>query len=117
MSHRLKAFLIELPATASQADAKALARDLAATAGVEECDAGATRSLDVGQLTLWVSLAGGAASALGGAVTVVQQIIELCRSKGAKGARLVLADGTAIPIENLSAQALLELAGKADKPG
>ena len=108
MSHRLQAFLIELPADASYAAAKALAREVAATEGVDECDAG--------QITLWVTLAGSAVSALGGAATVVQQIVEMCRRKGAPGARLVLADGTSIPIERLSAQALLELAGKADKP-
>lgn len=116
MSHRLQAFLIELPADASHAAAKALAREVSATEGVQECDAGATRAIDAGQITLWVTLAGSAVSALGGAAAVVQQIVDLCRRKGAQGARLVLADGTSIPIDKLSAQALLELAGKADKP-
>ena len=116
MSHRLQAFLIELPADASYAAAKALAREVAATEGVDECDPGTTRAIDAGQITLWVTLAGTAVSALGGAATVVQQIVDLCRRKGAPGARLVLADGTSIPIEKLSAQALLELAGKAEKP-
>lgn len=116
MSDRLQAFLIELPADASYAAAKALALEVGATDGVKECDAGTTRAIDASQLTLWVTLASTAVTALGGAATVVQQIVDLCRRKGAQGARLVLSDGTSIPIENLSAQALLDLAGKADKP-
>ena len=87
MSHRLQAFLIELPADASYAAAKALAREVAATEGVDECDPGTTRAIDAGQITLWVTLAGTAVSALGGAATVVQQIVEMCRRKGAPGAR------------------------------
>ena len=58
MSHRLQAFLIELPADASYAAAKALAREVAATEGVDECDPGTTRAIDAGQITLWVTLAG-----------------------------------------------------------
>jgi hypothetical protein len=117
MSHPLQAFLIELPADATYAAAKDLAKEVGATQGVDECGAGTTRAIDAGQLTLWVTLAGGAVTALGGAATVVQQVVDLCKRKGAKGARLVLSDGTSIPIENLSAQALLELAGKAGAPG
>lgn len=115
MSHRLQAFLIELPADASYAAAKALAR----------------RSPPPREWTSAIPAPRGpsmpARSRCGsrwraprcrrwGAATVVQQIVEMCRRKGAPGARLVLADGTSIPIERLSAQALLELAGKADKP-
>ena len=92
MTHRLQAFLIELPSDATYASAKALAKDVGATHGVDECGAGTTRAIDVGQLTLWVTLAGSAVTALGGAASVVQQIIDLCKKKGAKGARLVLTD-------------------------
>ena len=117
MSDALQSFLIELPPDASYATAQALAKDVADTEGVDGCGASSTRAIDVAQLTLWVSLAGGAVTALGGAATVVQQIIDLCKKKGVKGARLVLTDGTSVPIDNLSAQALLELAGKAHKQG
>lgn len=112
MSHLFEAFEIELPAAVTPALAAELAQDVAATSGVGDSGASASRAIDAASLTVWVTLAGGAIGALGGAVTVITQIAELFRRKGVQGARLVLADGTSIPVEHLSAQALLDLAGK-----
>jgi hypothetical protein len=112
MSNPFEAFEIELPPSVSPALRAQLEAQVAATAGVDQCGPGDTRSLDPGTLTLWVTLAGTVVTTVGAALPVVKQIIEMCRGKGIKGAKLVLADGSVLQADEISADDLAKLAGK-----
>jgi hypothetical protein len=112
MSNLFEAFEIELPSDVSYDLRAQLEAAVASTQGVDQCGQGDTRSLDPAALTLWVTLAGTVVTTVGAAIPVVKQIIELCRSKGIKGAKLVLADGTVVQADEISAEDLMKLAGK-----
>lgn len=112
MSNPFAAFEIELPPGVSPAMRAQLEATMAATKGVDQCGQGDARSLDPGTLTLWVTLAGTVVTTVGAAVPVVKQIIDMCRNKGIKGAKLVLADGSVLQADEISADDLAKFAGK-----
>jgi hypothetical protein len=112
MSNPFEAFEIELPPGVSPAQRAQLEAAVAATAGVDQCGQGDARSLDPGTLTLWVTLAGTVVTTVGAAMPVVKQIIEMCRAKGIKGAKLVLSDGSVLQADEISADDLAKLAAK-----
>jgi hypothetical protein len=109
MSHALEAFEIELPPGVDKAALASLQQALAETGGVDQCGQSTARSLDPAALTLWVTLAGSVLTTLGAAVPVVRQIIDLCKRKGIKGAKLVLADGSVLQADEISSDDLLKL--------
>lgn len=112
MSNPFEAFVIELPDDVSPELRAQLESALAGTAGVDQCGQGGARSLDPGSLTMWITLAGTVVTTVGAAVPVVKQIIELFRGKGIKGAKLVLADGSVLQADEISADDLMKLSGK-----
>jgi hypothetical protein len=111
MSNPFEAFEIELPSGLSSAQRAELESAVAATPGVDQCGQGDTRSLDPGALTVWVTLAGAVITTVANAIPVIKQIMELCQRKGIKGAKLVLADGAVLEVDEISADDLMKLAG------
>lgn len=112
MSNPFEAFEIELPSGMSSAQRAELESAVAATQGVDQCGQGDTRSLDPAALTLWVTLAGTVITTVAAAVPVIKQIMELCQRKGVKGAKLVLANGTVLEVDEISVDDLMKLALK-----
>ncbi len=110
MTHLLDAFEITLPQEAGPSSLAALAQDLAQTPGVDQCGRSTTRSLDPATLTMWVTLAGSAITTAGAAVAVIKQVVDLIQRKGIKGAKLVLADGSVLQADEISADDLVKLA-------
>lgn len=109
MSHPLEAFLIELPAGTDPTTLKALEQELAQTAGVDQCRQSTARSLDPASITIYITLAGTVITAIGAAVPVVKQMIDLFKSKGIKGAKLLLSDGRVLQVDEISAGDLIKL--------
>jgi hypothetical protein len=58
---------------------------------------------------MWVTLIGSTITALGGAVPVVKQIIDLFKRKGIKGVKLVLANGSVLQADEITIEDLLKL--------
>src|SRR5262245_51989161 len=112
MENPFGAFEIELPPGVDKGVLAALQKALAETHGVDQCGQGATRSLDpatMATITMWVTLVGSTVTALGGAVSVVKQIVDLCKHKGIKGAKLVLADGSVLKADEITLEDLQKL--------
>jgi hypothetical protein len=117
MSTGFDAFEITLPKDADPALLAAVETELARTQGVDQVGRSAKRSLDPATLTMWITLAGTALTTAGAAVTVVKQVLELFQRKGIKGAKLVLADGSVLQADEISADDLLKLAQSQHKGG
>lgn len=117
MSTLFDAFEITLPKDADAALLATLQEELARTQGVDQVGRSATRSLDPATLTMWITLAGTALTTVGAAVPVVKQVLELFQRKGIKGAKLVLADGSVLQADEISADDLLKLAQSQQKSG
>lgn len=109
MSHPLEAFEIEMPAGVDPALLAQVEQTVAQTRGVSDCGQSTMRSLDASTLTLWVTLAGTIITTVGAAVPVVKQIADLFARKGIKGAKLLLADGSTLQVDEISADDLLKL--------
>ena len=109
MANLFEAFEIELPPGVDKGVLASLEQALAKTDGVDQCGQGTTRSLDPATITMWVTLVGSTITALGGAVSVVKQVIDLFKRQGIKGAKLVLADGSVLKADEISAEDLLKL--------
>jgi hypothetical protein len=117
MSTAFEAFEITLPEGTDPAALAAVQAELGRTQGVDQCGRSARRSLDPATLTMWITLAGTALTTAGAAVTVVKQVLELFQRKGIKGAKLVLADGSVLQADEISADDLLKLAQTQQKSG
>jgi hypothetical protein len=112
MANLFEAFEIEFPPGVDRSMLATLQEELAETDGVDQCDQSTTRSLDPATITMWVTLIGSTITALGGAVPVVKQIIDLLKRKGIKGAKLVLANGSVLHADEISVEDLLKLEKK-----
>jgi hypothetical protein len=110
MSTLFEAFEITLPEDADPALLATIETELARTRGVDQHGRSAKRSLDPATLTMWITLAGTALTTAGAAVTVVKEVLALFQRKGIKGAKLLLADGSVLQADEISADDLLKLA-------
>jgi hypothetical protein len=109
MTHPLEAFLIELPAGTDPTAIKDLEQQLAQIAGVEQCRQSTARSLDPASITMYVTLVSTVITAIGAAVPVVKQVIDLFKSEGIKGTKLMLSDGRVFQADDISVDDLLKL--------
>ena len=115
MNNPLQAFEIELPANTDPATVETLERELQKTPGVDQCGSSDTRSLDPAAMTMWIQLIGTGISTAAALVPVVKQVLELFKRKGIKGAKLKLAGGVTIDVDEISADDLLKLSTGAPK--
>lgn len=109
MTNPLEAFLIELPTGTNPTTIKALEQELAQTAGVDECRQSTARAIDPVSITIYVTLVATVITTIGAAVPVVNQVIDLFKSKGIKGVKLTLSNGQVIEVDNISVDDLLKL--------
>lgn len=109
MNHPLEAFLIELPTGTDPTTLEALELELAQTAGVDQCRQSTARSLDPASVTIYITLVSAVVTAIGTAVPVVKQMIDLFKSKGIKGAKFLLSDGRVLQVDEISADDLIKL--------
>jgi len=86
-----------------------LERELHETPGVDQCGYSNTRSLDPAAMTMWIQLIGTGISTAAALVPVVKQVLGLFKRKGIKGAKLKLAGGVTIDVDEISADDLLKL--------
>lgn len=114
MTHPLEAFLIELPAGTDPATLQALEQQLARTAGIDQCRRSSSRSLDPASITMYITLTSTVVTAIGAAVPVVKLVMDLFKSKGIKGAKLMLPDGEIFQADDISVNDLLKLSNKLD---
>jgi hypothetical protein len=109
MNNPLQAFEIEIPANTDPEVFGALRRELGETTGVDQCGPSTTRSLDPASMTMWITLVSTGITTAASLVPVVKQVLELFKRKGIKGAKLKLAGGVTIDVDEISADDLLKL--------
>lgn len=113
MSNPLQSFEIEMPVNTDPAIFGALRKELGETTGVDQCGPSTTRSLDPASMTMWVTLISTGITTAASLVPVVKQIVELFKRKGIKGAKLKLAGGVTLEVDEISADDLLKFSKSA----
>jgi hypothetical protein len=109
MAGQLDSFEIELPSGISESELQSLQQELGKIQGVEQCGLNTTRALDPVSLSVWFVLAKHALAAVGGAAPVIKAIADLFKSRGIKGVKLVLADGSTFQADEISVSDLLKI--------
>jgi hypothetical protein len=95
-------FEIELPASATEEDAAALEDALKQLDEVEDAGSTESRGIDPGMVSLWVQAVSGSLGVIGTAVPIIRKVLGVIRGRGVRGARLKLADGTEISVDEAS---------------
>ena len=102
-------FTIEFPKTVSDSELEALQTELKQTSQVEDAGSMGARGVDPQMIWLWVKVLSGVLGVVSTGVPIIQKIIEMIRGKGIKGAKITLADGTTISVDDTSAKDLENL--------
>lgn len=103
-------FSIELPTSVSDSDIETLKTEIkelenVTNAGLEDARSG----IDPVSLGIWVQTVTGILGLIGTAVPIIQKIIEMLRGKGIKGAKISLANGVVINVDEVSVKELERL--------
>jgi len=96
---------VELPGELSDAEVKALRDEIRQMSGVEDAGSQKARGVGPARPGIWVQLPTGALGAASG-VPIVQKIAETVRDKGIKGAKITLANGAMLSIDEISSRDL-----------
>ena len=102
-------FTIEFPNHVPDSELESLQAELATIIEVQDAGSMSSRSIDAQSLALWVSVATGVLGIVKTGVPLIQSIIGMVRSKGIKGAKITLANGTSFTADEISAEDLEKL--------
>lgn len=102
-------FTIELPTDVSDSELESIQAELKNIAEVEDAGSLNARTIDAQSLALWVSVATGVLGIVKTGVPLIQSIIGMVRSKGIKGAKITLANGTTFTADEISPEDLEKL--------
>ncbi len=97
---------IELPNTLSKTEVKGLRDEIRQLNEVVDADSQIARGVDAVTLGIWIQLATDIFGAVGSGMPIVQKIVELVRGKGIKGAKIVLANGGSVSVDEISVKDL-----------
>jgi hypothetical protein len=103
------AFTIEFPRTVSDRELEALQAEIKQVSEVEDAGSMGARGVDPQMIMLWVQVISGVLGVVSTGVPIIQKIIEMIRGKGIKGAKITLANGTTISVDDISAKDLESL--------
>lgn len=107
MTDLLQMIEIELPKSVERDLLDEIKASIATMDGVEKTGESSYMSVDPESIKLWFELASQAFATVGAAITVIKGIRDLLRSRNIKGAKVALANGQVIPLDEIS-QADLE---------
>jgi len=95
-------FMINLPSSTSKSDVELIQNMLKQIDSVEDAVHKTTRVLDPVSITVLVTLVGSILGVVGTAVPIICKIVETIRGKGISGAKIKLANGNEISVDNAS---------------
>jgi hypothetical protein len=98
----MDAFTISLPDSTSPSDQREIEAALQQVKDVEGAGISEPRAIDPVSILVWVKLAAGVITAAGAAMPVIQQVVELIRGKGIKGAKINLPGGATVEVDEAS---------------
>jgi len=107
---------IELPKTASKEDLKAIRSELEDMAEIEDIGSLTDRSIDPSTLGLWIQVATGIVGVASSTMPLIQKLMEIVRGKAIKGAKITLANGTVVSIDEASVKDVEKLILAANQP-
>jgi hypothetical protein len=102
-------FVIEFPSTMPKSEVEALEQEFRSLNGVEDAGLDDSRSVDLVAAGIWIKLVADALGAVNSGIPIVQQISQMIRGKGIKGAKITFADGTSASFDEISAKDLEKL--------
>ena len=102
-------FTIEFPNDVPDSELEIVRAELTSINEVQDAGSMRSRSIDAQSLMLWVSVATGVLGVVKTGVPLIQSITGMFRSKGIKGAKITLANGTSFTADEISPEDLEKL--------
>lgn len=99
-------FTIEFPPEVQERDVESIETELKNVDGVQDAGSMGARSIDAQTVMLWVSVATGVVGLAKTGLPLIQNVIDMIRGKGIKGAKITLANGTSFSADEISAKEL-----------